>query len=230
MKFMADLDERQIATIPVNEERKNFRGRISENRGNNHVVIFFAEETQFQIPNIGWVMNLTKRSSKSQFISRPIAILEKMNQSVIGKKKFLSDIASLIEYKLPLADIFSRNKVEALIFSLERTIFFTNSTARVTFLSSIDSKENCLTSKTCFLFSNSSLFPLQTNLPIELSETKSWIPIFLWQNSNKFVIVLIPQSRIMSKTSNCNTQENFYNNFCLCRPQRRHFLQFQGLF
>ena len=40
------------------------------------------------------------------------------------RDKILSDIASLIEYKLPLADIFSRNKVEALIFSLERTISF----------------------------------------------------------------------------------------------------------
>lgn len=89
------------------------------------------------------------------------------------RDKILSDIASLIEYKLPLADIFSRNKVEALIFSLERTIFFTNSTARATFLSSLNSKENCRTFKTCFLLSNSFLFLLQTNLPIELSETKS---------------------------------------------------------
>ena len=40
------------------------------------------------------------------------------------RDKFLTDIASLLEYKLPLTDVFSRNKIEALIFVLERTIVF----------------------------------------------------------------------------------------------------------
>ena len=40
------------------------------------------------------------------------------------RDKLLSDIASLLEYNLPLPDIFSRNKVEALVFVLERTICF----------------------------------------------------------------------------------------------------------
>lgn len=40
------------------------------------------------------------------------------------RDKFLADIASLLEYKLPPTDIFSRNKIEALIFVLERTVVF----------------------------------------------------------------------------------------------------------
>lgn len=40
------------------------------------------------------------------------------------RDKFLGQIASLLEYRLPVDDIFSRNKVEALIFVLERTIVF----------------------------------------------------------------------------------------------------------
>ena len=40
------------------------------------------------------------------------------------RDKILTDIASLLEYKLPLSDIFSRNKVEALILVLERSIVF----------------------------------------------------------------------------------------------------------
>ncbi len=40
------------------------------------------------------------------------------------RDKILTDIASLLEYKLPMSDIFSRNKIEALIIVLERTIVF----------------------------------------------------------------------------------------------------------
>jgi len=40
------------------------------------------------------------------------------------RDKFLAEIAALLEYNLPPADIFSRNKVEALIYVLERTITF----------------------------------------------------------------------------------------------------------
>lgn len=40
------------------------------------------------------------------------------------RDKFLSEIAALLEYNLPTSDIFSRNKVEALIYVLERTITF----------------------------------------------------------------------------------------------------------
>ena len=40
------------------------------------------------------------------------------------RDKILAQIASLLEYNLPIEDIFSRNKVEALIFVLERTIVF----------------------------------------------------------------------------------------------------------
>ena len=40
------------------------------------------------------------------------------------RDKFLVEISSLLEYNLPPADIFSRNKVEDLIYVLERTITF----------------------------------------------------------------------------------------------------------
>lgn len=40
------------------------------------------------------------------------------------RDKFLAKIATLLEYNLPADDIFSRNKVEALVFVLERTIAF----------------------------------------------------------------------------------------------------------
>ena len=40
------------------------------------------------------------------------------------RDKFLADIADLLEYRLLTADIFSRNKVEALIYALERVIAF----------------------------------------------------------------------------------------------------------
>lgn len=40
------------------------------------------------------------------------------------RDRILSDIASLMNYKLPISDIFSRNKIEALIFVLERVISF----------------------------------------------------------------------------------------------------------
>lgn len=40
------------------------------------------------------------------------------------RDRILVDIASLMNYKLPVSDIFSRNKIEALIFVLERVISF----------------------------------------------------------------------------------------------------------
>lgn len=40
------------------------------------------------------------------------------------RDKFLAEIAALLEYKLPATDIFSRNKVEALVYALERVIAF----------------------------------------------------------------------------------------------------------
>ena len=40
------------------------------------------------------------------------------------RDRILSEIASLLEYKLPINDIFSINKVEALIYVLERTVAF----------------------------------------------------------------------------------------------------------
>lgn len=40
------------------------------------------------------------------------------------RDKFLSKIATMMDYNLPVEDIFSRNKIEALIFSLERIISF----------------------------------------------------------------------------------------------------------
>lgn len=40
------------------------------------------------------------------------------------RDKFLNEISSLMNFDLPIEDIFSRNKVEALIFSLERNIVF----------------------------------------------------------------------------------------------------------
>jgi hypothetical protein len=40
------------------------------------------------------------------------------------RDKFLSKISMMIDYNLPVEDIFSRHKIEALIFSLERIISF----------------------------------------------------------------------------------------------------------
>lgn len=40
------------------------------------------------------------------------------------RDKFLGKIAMMMDYNLPIEDIFSRNKIEALIFSLERIISF----------------------------------------------------------------------------------------------------------
>lgn len=40
------------------------------------------------------------------------------------RDKFLTDIASLLEFNLPKSDIFSRNKVECLVFVLKRNIIF----------------------------------------------------------------------------------------------------------
>lgn len=43
------------------------------------------------------------------------------------RDKFLADISSLLNFNLPVKDVFSRNKLEALIFSLERLISFLES-------------------------------------------------------------------------------------------------------
>ena len=40
------------------------------------------------------------------------------------RDRILSDVAALMNYNLPISDTFSRNKIEALIFSLERIINF----------------------------------------------------------------------------------------------------------
>ena len=40
------------------------------------------------------------------------------------RDKFLQEIASLIDFELPADDIFSRNKVGTLVFTLERLIVF----------------------------------------------------------------------------------------------------------
>ena len=40
------------------------------------------------------------------------------------RDKFLNEISSLMNFDLPIDDIFSRNKIEALIFGLERNIVF----------------------------------------------------------------------------------------------------------
>lgn len=50
------------------------------------------------------------------------------------RDKFLSKIATMMEYNLPVEDIFSRNKIEALIFSLERLISFLLSYGRYDFM------------------------------------------------------------------------------------------------
>lgn len=46
------------------------------------------------------------------------------------QEKILTEIASLLEYNLPVDAIFSRNKVEALVFVLERTITFYETTGK----------------------------------------------------------------------------------------------------
>ena len=58
------------------------------------------------------------------------------------RDKFLSKIATMMDYNLPVEDIFSRNKIEALIFSLERIISFLLSYGRydVMMLNSLQEK------------------------------------------------------------------------------------------
>ena len=60
------------------------------------------------------------------------------------RDKILADIASLLEYKLPIGDLFSRNKLEALVFVLERSIVFLEQygKADMTFLNSLKLKLN----------------------------------------------------------------------------------------
>ena len=55
-----------------------------------------------------------------------LALQLHIHQNALQKwrDKILADIAALLNYKLPSTDIFSRNKVETLIYVLERTIDF----------------------------------------------------------------------------------------------------------
>lgn len=77
------------------------------------------------------------------------------------RDKFLTEIASLLEFNLPSHDIFSRNKVEALVFVLERTIAFyeTYSNADVAVLDflkfKLDVYQNLLFAIKFFLLSDS---------------------------------------------------------------------------
>lgn len=96
------------------------------------------------------------------------------------RDKFLADIASLMEYKLPASDIFSRNKIEALIFVLERSIVFheTYGDFDRTFLRFLKSKLN---------FYQSLLFILKQ---------------FLYSNS-KHIGIKIIQAKILNQQMSC---------------------------
>lgn len=58
------------------------------------------------------------------------------------RDKFLTEISALMNFDLPVDDIFSRNKIEALIFVLERNIVFFEDYGKTEFsvLSSLKSK------------------------------------------------------------------------------------------
>ena len=84
------------------------------------------------------------------------------------RDKFLAEIAALLEYNLPTNDIFSRNKVEALVFVLERTIAFyeTYGNADTTVLHSLKTKlniyQNLLFAIRFFLLSESNHLAFRT--------------------------------------------------------------------
>lgn len=72
------------------------------------------------------------------------------------RDKFLAKIAALLEYNLPSDDIFSRNKVEALVFVLERIIaFYEKPTVTLMPKFSIHSKLSLTLIRIYFLPSNS---------------------------------------------------------------------------
>ena len=54
------------------------------------------------------------------------------------RDKFLNEISSLMNFDLPIDDIFSRNKVEALIFGLERNIVFFEDYGKTDYSNSFD--------------------------------------------------------------------------------------------
>lgn len=100
------------------------------------------------------------------------------------RDKFLADIASLLEYKLPASDIFSRNKIEALIFVLERSVVFHESygDSGPTFLSFLKFKLN---------FYQNLLFILKQ---------------FLYSDSNHIGIRII-QAKILNQQMSCEELE-----------------------
>lgn len=100
------------------------------------------------------------------------------------RDKFLTDIASLLEYKLPISDIFSRNKIEALIFVLERSIVFYESycDSDLTFLTYLKSRLN---------FYQNLLFVLKQ---------------FLYSDS-KHIGVKIIQAKILNRQMSCEELE-----------------------
>ena len=101
------------------------------------------------------------------------------------RDKFLAKIATLLEYNLPADDIFSQNKVEALIFVLERTIAFyeTYGNANTDVLNSLKAKlgiyQNLLFAIRLFLISESKNLAFRTikakilNQHISTSELES---------------------------------------------------------
>lgn len=100
------------------------------------------------------------------------------------RDKFLTDIASLLEYKLPASDIFSRNKIEALIFVLERSVVFHESygDSDLMFLSFLKFKLN---------FYQNLLFILKQ---------------FLYSDSNHIGIRII-QAKILNQQMSCEELE-----------------------
>lgn len=101
------------------------------------------------------------------------------------RDKFLVKIATLLEYNLTADDIFSRNKVEALVFVLERTIAFyeTYGNADAKILHSLKAKlntyQNLLFAIRFFIISESKHLAFRTiktkilNQHIPLSELES---------------------------------------------------------
>lgn len=84
------------------------------------------------------------------------------------QEKILTEIASLLEYNLPVDAIFSRNKVEALVFVLERTVTFyeTTNKANIDILNSLKYKldvyQNLLFAIKFFLLTDSKQLAFRT--------------------------------------------------------------------
>lgn len=100
-------------------------------------------------------------AKNSSFVQIGMALHVHPNALQRWRDKFLKEISSMMNYNLPADDIFSRNKVEVLVFVLERSITFFEEYGKtdISVLSSLKFKleiyQNLLFAIRYFLYSDS---------------------------------------------------------------------------